>query len=114
MNSKILGIIAIIVAIGISVAVLSTSEIFDITTNEHADLDPEEDFLNVSGPFALDKSRYRLGENIFLRVDGLSQQDVGSIIYFLPNNQVYANFPIDGMQKSSFNTYFTPELIKQK
>lgn len=70
---------------------------------------------NRSGPFAINKAQYKLGENIFVSVSGLSSNDVGKIIFGLPNGTtVYSTIPFDGGIKSEFNTYFTPSLSKEK
>ncbi len=77
-------------------------------------IDPFENW-NRSGPFAINKVQYKLGENIFVSVNGLSSNDVGKIIFGLPNGTtVYSTIPFDGGIKSEFNTYFTPSLSKER
>ncbi len=76
--------------------------------------DPLENW-NRSGPFAINAFQYKLGENIFVTVNGLAPNDVGKIIFGLPNGTtVYSTVPFDGAVKSEFNTYFTPSLSKAK
>jgi hypothetical protein len=70
---------------------------------------------NRSGPFALNAFQYKLGENIFVTVNGLAPNDVGKIIFGLPNGTtVYSTVPFDGATKPEFNTYFTPSLSKAR
>ncbi len=76
--------------------------------------DPLENW-NRSGPFAINAFQYKLGENIFVTVNGLAPDDVGKIIFGLPNGTtVYSTVPFDGAVKSEFNTYFTPSLSKAR
>ena len=70
----------------------------------------------ISGPFKIDKSQYLLGENIFVRVTNLAQNEKGQIAFLRPMNEthyaVYITIPFDGAEKSSFNQYFTPDLSR--
>ena len=76
--------------------------------------DPFENW-NRSGPFAVNKFQYKLGESIFVAVSGLAPNDVGKIIFGLPNGTtVYSTVPFDGAIKSEFNTYFSPSLSKAR
>lgn len=111
MNPKLIaGIIAcIIIAIIIGVVVF-TSPKLEKTESK----DPLENW-NRSGPFAINAFQYKLGENIFVTVNGLAPNDVGKIIFGLPNGTtVYSTIPFDGAAKSEFNTYFMPSLSKTK
>ena len=77
----------------------------------------EDPFLkwNRSGPFAINKFQYKLGDKVFLVVNGLSVNDVGRIIIGLPNGTtVFQAIPFDGAIKKEFNTYFTPALSKKR
>lgn len=70
---------------------------------------------NRSGPFAINKHEYKIGENIFLVADKLALSDAGSIVFRFPNyTKVYFSLPFDSEQKSSFNYYFKPALSKAK
>ena len=40
---------------------------------------------NRSGPFAINKKEYKIGENIFLIAEGLSFGDKGNIVFVFPN-----------------------------
>lgn len=74
--------------------------------------DPFADW-NRSGPFAINKAQYKLGETVFVSVNGLSTNDVGKMIFGLPNGTtIYSTIPFDGGIKSEFNTYFIPSLSK--
>ena len=61
-----------------------------------------------SGPFAIDKPKYRLGENIFLVVSNLKPDEIGSISFVLPNGKTYADISFNGTTKDHFKYYFTP------
>jgi hypothetical protein len=68
----------------------------------------------TSGPFQIDRSEYILGEKIFLRIGGLTQDDKGQAAFLKPLNsthyEVYIAIPFDGSQKSAFNYYIEPDL----
>jgi hypothetical protein len=77
----------------------------------------ESDFKDWyrSGPFAINKQEYRTGENIFLAVEGLMPNDMGNIVFVLPNGTTkYISVPFDSAQKSSFNYYFKPSISKAR
>lgn len=109
MNSKLIAGIAVCIAIAIIIgATVFTSPKLEKTEPK----DPLENW-NRSGPFAINAFQYKLGENIFVTVNGLASNDVGKIIFGLPNGTtVYSTVPFDGAVKSEFNTYFTPSLSK--
>ena len=69
-----------------------------------------------SGPFAIDRYSYSLGEKIFLKAEGINLQDVGEIVFLRKTNSthytVWRTFSFDGMEKNSFNVYFDPVLSK--
>ena len=72
----------------------------------------------TSGPFQLDRSKYALGEKIFLRIGGLSFQEKGQVAVMRPLNDthysVYLTIPFDGAQKDAFNYYLDPQLSKTR
>jgi len=95
------------------IAIIIGAVIFASLKLEKAE--PKDSFenWNRSGPFAINKAQYKLGETIFVAVNGLSSDDVGKIIFGLPNGTtIYSTIPFDGGVKSEFNTYFTPSLSK--
>jgi|GEM_PF-661191 hypothetical protein len=61
-----------------------------------------------SGPFSINKNEYKLGEYVFMSVQGLKPTDVGSIIIVDPKGDVYDHIPFNGTMKSSFNQFFKP------
>lgn len=111
MNSKLIaGIIS-----GIVIAIIIGAITF--TSPKLEKVEPKDPFenWNRSGPFAINKAQYKLGENIFVAVNGLAPNDVGKIIFGLPNGTtIYSTIPFDGATKSEFNTYFTPSLSKTR
>ena len=64
---------------------------------------------NISGPFAIDKSKYRLGEDFFLSVHGLQPNEAGNILIIQPNGDVWTAIPFNGSLKSDFNYYNKPD-----
>ena len=63
----------------------------------------------ISGPFAIDKSQYKLGENIFLSVHGLKPDEAGNILIIRPNGDMWVAIPFNGSMKSDFNYYEKPD-----
>ena len=63
----------------------------------------------VSGPFAIDKPQYKMGENIFLSVHGLKPNEAGNIIVLTPAGAEWKIIPFNGTLKGDFNYYFKPE-----
>jgi len=72
----------------------------------------------TSGPFQIDRSKYVLGEKIFLIIGGLEYQEKGQIAFLRPLNDthysVYQTIPFDGAKKSVFNYYIQPQLSKTR
>ena len=66
----------------------------------------------VSGPFAISKSQYKLGENVFLTVNGLKPSEAGNITIARPSGDIYLRIPFNGTLKEGFNQYFKPDLKK--
>ncbi|MBI1828850.1 MAG: hypothetical protein HY222_02680 [Thaumarchaeota archaeon] len=63
---------------------------------------------NVSGPFAINKFQYKIGENIFMVVSNLRPNDAGSIVIVDPKGDVYDSFQFNGTMKTDFHYYFKP------
>ncbi|TBR22462.1 MAG: hypothetical protein EPO63_07250 [Candidatus Nitrosotenuis sp.] len=111
MNSK---LITSIIACAVIAIIVGSIVFTSIKLEKVEPKDPFENW-NRSGPFAINKAQYKLGETIFVSVNGLSSNDVGKIIFGLPNGTtVYSTIPFDGGIKSEFNTYFTPSLSKER
>ena len=70
----------------------------------------------TSGPFQIDRSKYLLGEKIFLRIGGLEPDERGQIAFLKQTNQthytVYQTIEFDGNKKMAFNYYTDIKLIK--
>ena len=69
-----------------------------------------------SGPFEIDRSKYAIGEKIFLLVHELKFDEKGQIDIMRPVNAthqvVWDSIPFDGAQKSNFDFYFEPKIQK--
>ncbi len=68
----------------------------------------------TSGPFEIDRSKYVLGENVFVKVHNLQPQEKGQIAFLRPLNEthksVYKTIYFDGSKKLTFNQYFKPSV----
>ncbi len=62
----------------------------------------------ASGPFSINKNQYKLGENIFMIVNGLQPTDVGEIDIVDPKGGIFSKIPFNGTMKSSFKQFFKP------
>jgi len=125
-KGKIVGIIGAIIAVIIIGIVITQfySEEFVKPTIIDVDGDgvpDEEDSLilaprvwQTSGPFQIDKEKYRLGELVLVRIGDLSTNEKGQIAFLRPLNsthyEVYITIPFDGSEKETFNQYFKPAL----
>ena len=62
----------------------------------------------TSGPFAINKNQYKLGENIFMVVSGLKTTDVGEIVIVDSKGGIYSTIPFNGTMKTDFKQFFKP------
>jgi hypothetical protein len=62
----------------------------------------------TSGPFSITKTTYRLGDNVFMVVQGLKPNDAGTMIVYDPKGGVFTHVPFNGTDKSEFNYFFKP------
>jgi len=79
---------------------------------------PKEREWQTSGPFQIDRTKYAIGEKIFLIIGGLNSDEKGQITFMRPLNSthysVYMTIPFDGQKKNAFNYYVDPHLSKPK
>ena len=72
----------------------------------------------TSGPFQIDRSKYAIGEKIFVIIGGLNPNEKGEIVFMRPLNathySVYLGIPFDGQKKDVFNYYLEPKLNKER
>jgi len=112
LKAKIVGIsIAVAIVVALITAIIFVDPI-DISPPP-----PEDKYegWNRSGPFAISNFEYKIGENIFIVADNLKLDDVGSMVFVMPNGTTkYIVIPFDGMEKSGFNQYFKPSLSKNR
>lgn len=102
----ILGGITVLVMLVVIGVIIATSE-----------KEPEIiDTTQSSGPFQINKSVYKLGEKVFLTVEGLQEREKGKAIFLRPLNAThmtaYSTIPFDGELKNEFNQYVEPKLLK--
>ncbi len=97
--------------ISISIAIIAIAVIGGVIYYYNVQTSPPEDMRTQwisSGPFAIDKPKYKLGENIFLVVTNLQPNEAGVISFVRPNGLSYADIPFNGTLKDHFTYYFTP------
>ena len=79
---------------------------------------PKEREWITSGPFQIDRSKYVIGEKIFLVIGGLEYKEKGQVAFLRPlndtHNSVYLTVPFDGAKKNAFNYYIQPQLSKTR
>jgi len=72
----------------------------------------------TSGPFQIDRTEYALGELVMTRINDLSRDDKGQIVFMRPINathyEAYTTIPFDGSDKETFNRYFKPALSQSR
>ena len=141
----IIGIVGgIVVVLGVVFAFNQESDIIEIETVLDRELIPDEDIapevqakldeiekINLeneyspkerewitSGPFQIDRSKYVIGEKIFLVIGGLEYEEKGQVAFLRPlndtHNSVYLTVPFDGAKKNAFNYYIQPQLSKTR
>jgi len=86
-----------------------------VDENEYTTLERE---WITSGPFQVDRSKYAIGESIFIRMGGIEDEEKGQIAIYRPLNatyhKVYLTIPFDGENKSTSNIYFTPQINSKR
>ncbi len=106
MNQKNIGIVSSVV-IGVIISVIVVFTVFNEQDENVIQPGPFEGWIG-SGPFKINKQQYKLGEQVFLSVDGLKPQESGNIIFMTPNLVQYQTIPFDSGKKADFNQYFKP------
>lgn len=112
MKAKIIGLT--IVAVVITSIILAVAFVGPIDVSAPKKNDEFKNW-NRSGPFAINKLEYRVGDNVFFAVSDLTFNDIGNAVFVLPNGTTkYISIPFDGTQKSGFNQYFKPSISKTR
>ena len=76
--------------------------------NQQKNSEENAQWKNISGPFAINKFQYKLGENIFVIVSDLKPIDAGKIVIIDPKGDTYATIPFNGTLKTGFHYFFKP------
>lgn len=105
MKKKEKQIISISVAIIAIVAIAGVIYYYNVQTSLPEDMKTQ---WISSGPFAIDKPKYKLGENVFFIASNLKPDEAGSISFVMPSGRSYADIPFNGTLKDHFTYYFTP------
>jgi hypothetical protein len=70
----------------------------------------------TSGPFQIDRTEYRIGEKIFITINGLEEDEKGQVAFLRNLNDthysVFQTIPFDGKNKPAFN-YYTDVRLSQ-
>lgn len=112
MKAKIIGLT--IIAAVITSIILAVAFVGPIDVSAPKKDDEFKDW-NRSGPFAINKPEYKVGDNVFFAVRDLTFNDIGNAVFVLPNGTTkYISIPFDGTQKSGFNQYFKPSISKAR
>ena len=106
------------VIIPIIIIIIIAAALIIFTPNEETTKNEIEEKWIESGPFAIDKDQYNVGEKIFLNTQGLKLDDKGAIEFLRPINdthhKTYMKLSFDGMDKQQFNYYFEPRLMEYR
>ena len=70
--------------------------------------DANVQWQNISGPFAINKSQYKLGEYVFMVVSNLKPNEVGKMVVVDPKGGIFLMIPFNGTSKTSFHQFFKP------
>ena len=102
-----------IIPIAIIITIASTLLIFSEEIDDYMDANDDTNWIN-SGPFSIDREEYLIGHKIFLIANGINVNEKG-IIQLVKINQdgtekIIKKYPFNGINKSNFNIYFTPNL----
>ena len=91
--------------ISITIAIVAVAVIGSIIYYYNTQASPSEDLRSQwisSGPFAIDKPKYKLGENIFMVANNLKPDEVGTISFVRPNGRLYTEIEFNGTLKDHF------------
>ena len=107
--------LVVIVAGGIVIlAIILTLILTSYQEPEDIEFKPLPKEWQSSGPFEIDRSKYAIGEKIFLLVHELEFDEKGYIDIMRPVNAthqlVWDSIPFDGAIKSNFDFYFEPKI----
>lgn len=84
--------------------------------NLENDYSPKPREWQTSGPFQIDRTKYAVGEKIFLIIGGLNPTEKGEVAFMRPLNSThystYMAIPFDGSAKPGFNYYIDPQISK--
>nr|AIF22839.1 hypothetical protein [uncultured marine thaumarchaeote SAT1000_10_G09] len=102
------------IIIPIIIIIIIVASLIIFTSNEETTKNEIEEKRIESGPFAIDKAQYNVGEKIFFDTDGLKFDEKGTVEFLRPINdthhKTYIKIPFDGIDTQQFNYYFEPRL----
>lgn len=76
--------------------------------NQQKSSEENVQWQNISGPFAINKFQYKLGENVFMVVSNLQPNNAGKIVIVDPKGDTYDSIPFNGTRKTDFHYFFHP------
>jgi len=62
----------------------------------------------------INKDKYLLGENIFVKVSNIPMELKTQVIFYTPNGKQFYEIPIDGEKTSGLKQYFKPQLLANR
>jgi len=65
----------------------------------------------ASGPFSINKEKYRLGDYVFMVVEGLQPSDGGKMIIYDPKGGTFSTVQFNGTLKTEWNYAFKPDTV---
>jgi len=111
-----MSLVAIVAGGIVILAIILTLILTSYQEPEDTEFKPLPKDWQSSGPFEIDRSKYAIGEKIFLVVHELKFDEKGQIDIMRPVNAthqvVWDSIPFDGAQKSRFDFYFEPKIQK--
>lgn len=97
----------LLIVVGIAIAGATASGVYFYEERKSSD-EFKTQWIS-SGPFAINKPQYKLGENFFLTVHGLKPNEVGNILVIQPSGEMWTTIPFNGSLKSDFSYYNKPD-----
>ena len=94
------------IAIGIAVIVITVIIAYQVNESQIAQFAID---YQIVGPLSIDKSKYVLGENVFITYS-LHPLEDGIVVFNRPDGKTYHSFEFNGSLKPDGKAYFRPAL----
>ena len=67
----------------------------------------------ILGPLQINKDKYLLGENVFMKVSGIPMGLKDNLLVYSPGGKRYLSLDFDGDKQDYMKYYFRPSLLRQ-